>query len=101
MESLNKKLEEKKIGGFTFSNNESLENYLSIFYASFLINSHLFIIGPPRVGKTSSSNFFSELLKNNENNYIFFPFHRNTISEFKAQTMERYKGPLIESALKG
>ena len=65
------------------------------------------ITGPSGIGKTLSVKFISELLQTKEN-YIFFPFHKDTkISElygtfdFKKEAIEYYKGPLIESVQKG
>ena len=95
----------KKIN-FFFSGNESIQNFLSIVYASFLINLHLCIIGPPGIGKTTSAMFISEIFQDGENNYKFFPFHRETkISDlygtFNIEERENVNGPLIESAMKG
>ena len=96
---------QKKIN-FFYSGNESLQNFLSIVYASYIINLHLCIIGPPGVGKTTSAMFMSELFQDGENKYKFFSFNRNTkISDlygtFNIEKMENLNGPLIESATNG
>ena len=106
-EEYQKKENNKKIN-FIYKDKGSLENFLCIIYASYLINLHLCIIGPPGVGKTTISKFISEILQNNDNKYKFFPFNRNTKTtdlygtlNLKNQKLEHYNGPLIIAAKTG
>ena len=104
---------------FIFEGNESLENYLLIIFASYLINLHLCIIGQPGVGKTSSAKFMSELLTQKKsllplsffkrkNTYKLYNFHRTTkpshlygTINLKNGKIENYNGPLMESISEG
>ena len=105
-EKIQKEEEENQ---FIFEGNETLENFLSIVFAAFIIHLHLCIIGPPGVGKTTSAKFISELIQNEEESgYKLFNFHRTTkpsdlygTLNFKKGNVEYYKGPLIESVIKG
>ena len=92
---------------FIYEGNNSLENFIAIVYASYLIHLHLCVIGPSGVGKTACAKFISEILKNN-NDYKLFPFHRNTkpselygTINIKKGKIEEYNGPFIDSALNG
>ena len=92
---------------FIFEGNQTLENYIFKVYASFIINLNLCIIGSPGVGKTSSTQFISDILKG-ENHYKLFNFHRTTkpnhlygTINLKEGKIEYYKGPLMEAAAKG
>ena len=109
LELLNKNFKQHKESNkinFFYEGNESLQNFLSIVYASFIINLHLCIIGPPGVGKTTSAMFIAQIFQKEQNKYKFFPFHRNTkISDlyrtFNQKDMKNLNGPLIESVKKG
>ena len=92
---------------FIFEGNQTLENYIFIVYSSFLIHLNLCIIGSSGVGKTSSTQFISDILKG-EDHYKLFNFHRTTkpnhlygTINLKEGKIEYYKGPLMEAAGNG
>ena len=101
----------KKIenSSFIYEGYNSLENFIAIVYASYLIHLHLNVIGPTGVGKTTGAKFISEVLQNdNEFKFKLFPFHRNTnpsqlygVISIKKGKIEEYNGPFIDSALNG
>ena len=108
---LNEKLKEDPNQQYFFNESETIKNYMISLYLYCLMNIHIYVFGPPGVGKTAGAECFARIRIQNEKlygNYKKYAFNSSTTPSdlFGSETLmdgqiKLLDGPLIESILKG
>ena len=108
---LKEKLIEDPINKYFFHGITKIENYMLSLYLYCAMNIHIYVFGPPGVGKTAGAECLARIRKQIENldgDYKKYAFNSSTNPSdiFGAETLvdgqvKLIDGPLTESALKG
>ena len=108
---LKNKLIEDPINKYFFHGITKIENYMLSLYLYCAMNIHIYVFGPPGVGKTAGAECLARIRKKIENldgNYKKYAFNSSTNPSdiYGAETLvdgevKLIDGPLTESALKG
>jgi midasin (ATPase involved in ribosome maturation) len=106
-----KKLDEDPEQKYFFKESETIKNYMISLYLYCIMNIHIYVFGPPGVGKTAGAECLARIRARNEKLYgdykkYAFNSSTNPADIFGAETLmdgqiKLVDGPLTETALRG